>query len=97
MLSEVGVLSKGSGRVVSRSCSLWVRPKHFTTARTRRPGALPGEDPEKILQHLSVHSVFSKVKGSSEVLFAFGLTVLFFLLAHGVWWLGLRSYSGAST
>ena len=30
------------------------------------------------------------------MLFAFGLTVLFMLLARGVWLLGLRSYSGAS-
>jgi ABC-2 type transport system permease protein len=30
------------------------------------------------------------------MLFAFGLTVLFLLLARGVWILGLRSYSGAS-
>ncbi len=30
------------------------------------------------------------------MLFAFGLTVLFLLLARGVWLLGLRSYSGAS-
>lgn len=31
-----------------------------------------------------------------SMLFAFGLTVLFLLLARGVWILGLRSYSGAS-
>jgi len=30
------------------------------------------------------------------MLFAFGLTILFTLLARGVWLLGLRSYSGAS-
>ena len=30
------------------------------------------------------------------MLFAFGLTVFFMLLARGVWLLGLRSYSGAS-
>jgi len=33
---------------------------------------------------------------SESMLFAFGLTVLFMLLARGVWLLGLRSYSGAS-
>jgi ABC-2 type transport system permease protein len=33
---------------------------------------------------------------SGSMLFAFGLTVLFMLLARGVWLLGLRSYSGAS-
>jgi ABC-2 type transport system permease protein len=33
---------------------------------------------------------------AETLLFAFGLTVLFFLLARGVWLLGLRSYSGAS-
>ena len=31
-----------------------------------------------------------------RMLFAFGLTLLFMLLARGVWRLGLRSYSGAS-
>jgi ABC-2 type transport system permease protein len=33
---------------------------------------------------------------SGTMLFAFGLTVMFMLLARGVWLLGLRSYSGAS-
>jgi ABC-2 type transport system permease protein len=33
---------------------------------------------------------------SGSMLFAFSLTVLFMLLARGVWLLGLRSYSGAS-
>jgi ABC-2 type transport system permease protein len=33
---------------------------------------------------------------TETLLFAFGLTVLFLLMARGVWLLGLRSYSGAS-
>jgi len=33
---------------------------------------------------------------SESMWFAFGLTILFLLLARGVWLLGLRSYSGAS-
>ena len=33
---------------------------------------------------------------SETMLFSFGLTVLFMLLARGVWLFGLRSYSGAS-
>ena len=33
---------------------------------------------------------------AESLLFALGLTVLFMLLARGVWLLGLRSYSGAS-
>lgn len=33
---------------------------------------------------------------TETLLFAFGLTILFSLLARGVWLLGLRSYSGAS-
>jgi len=33
---------------------------------------------------------------AESMLFAFGLTILFLLLARGVWLLGLRSYSGAS-
>jgi ABC-type uncharacterized transport system permease subunit len=30
------------------------------------------------------------------MLFAFGLTALFAILARGIWLFGLRSYSGAS-
>ena len=33
---------------------------------------------------------------SGTMLFAFGLTLFFMILARGVWMLGLRSYSGAS-
>ena len=32
---------------------------------------------------------------AETLIFGFGLTVLFLLLARGVWLLGLRSYSGA--
>ena len=44
---------------------------------------------------IPAEALTQRLTGES-MLFAFGLTILFLLLARGVWLLGLRNYSGAS-